>query len=119
MSGHHLDYARPRRTASGGVSWVTTGKATFVIAGSALALVAAGLAAVLWVMNAPAVPRSSLAKLRVGMTAPEVTQVLGTPDTRTAQPDGSQTWTYSRMTWAYLTVDFDANQTVVAFEHDD
>ena len=119
MDRPQLDYARPARPAAGRLRRDAAGRAALGIAGVAMCLVATGFGLVVWVMTAPAVPRSSLVRLNAGMSAGQVTQLLGAPDSTTVDPDGSQTWTYSRMTWAYLTIDFDAGQTVTAVSHDD
>ena len=90
----------------------------------AICLVAVAVAAVLfvaypiWVMNAPAVPAWKMARLQVGMSKDQVRQLLGEPGRRDLQDDGSETWTYSRMTWAILYVDFDPQGKLAGFVHD-
>ena len=71
-----------------------------------------------WVMCAPAVSSSKLARLQIGMSKSEVRKVFGSPDGIYPEHDRVEYWTYSRSTWAVLFVYFDENDRVFHFHHD-
>jgi outer membrane protein assembly factor BamE (lipoprotein component of BamABCDE complex) len=72
----------------------------------------------IWCMQAPAIPYSTMDKLRIGMNRNEVVALLGEPGSKFAESDGSQRWVYSRMTWAMYKVWVGSDGTVVRLEHD-
>src|SRR5262245_31867344 len=72
----------------------------------------------IWVGNAPAAPLSKMSQLRSGMSQAEVRQLLGEPGSRHVYDDGSESWAYSRMTWAILYVEFDPQGKLTDFRHD-
>jgi outer membrane protein assembly factor BamE (lipoprotein component of BamABCDE complex) len=94
-----------------------------LLAGSAvLTLMAITLLAVVgagaWCMFAPAIPYSKMEQMRVGMAANDVTDLLGTPESRFSQGAGAEEWVYSRHTWAMYKVWIGPDRTVLNFEHD-
>lgn len=72
-----------------------------------------------WVMNAPAVPLSKLARLHPGMSKADVQHLLGKPNSQVTHDDGSELWTYTRMTWAILYIQFNEQGELTSFDHDE
>jgi hypothetical protein len=71
-----------------------------------------------WVMEAPAVPQHRIAALQTRMLKIEVQRSLGEPTGRYSNVDGSESWTYSRGTWAILHVYFDRTGSLTHWVHD-
>jgi hypothetical protein len=89
-----------------------------VSAGIILFLSLAWLAYPTWVMQAPAIPYWRMNAMKQGMDRQEVQDLLGTPTSRHADLDGSETWTYSRGTWAIFYVYFSPEGVVKEYVHD-
>jgi outer membrane protein assembly factor BamE (lipoprotein component of BamABCDE complex) len=68
-----------------------------------------------WVMEAPAASPSKMDALRAGMTKAEVKELLGSGHSTHPMADGSESWVYTRFTWAILYVDFDASGRLVKY----
>ena len=71
-----------------------------------------------WCGFSPAVPYDRLALLTVGMTADEVTALLGPPRLRKNMSDGSHQWTYGmKMKRHVLMIDFSTEKKVRGYGH--
>ena len=71
-----------------------------------------------WVMNAHGVASRHLTSIRVGMTAADVTELLGNPDKAYPAAAGGESWVYDRGTWCMINLHFSANGVVVDWGHD-
>jgi outer membrane protein assembly factor BamE (lipoprotein component of BamABCDE complex) len=71
-----------------------------------------------WIMEAPALPQSSMAAIQPGMTSEQVRGLLGTPKAVDSNEDGSETWIYHRHTWAIFFVHFSQEGVVDETIHD-
>ena len=71
-----------------------------------------------WCGFSPAVPYARLAQLSVGMSADEVTALLGQPRLTRNMPDGSHQWTYGmKMKRHVLMIDFISQLKVRGYGH--
>ena len=71
-----------------------------------------------WCGFSPAVPYARLAQLSVGMTAEQVTALLGRPRLSKHMSDGSHQWTYGmKMKRHVLMIDFSPEQKVRGYGH--
>ena len=71
-----------------------------------------------WCAFSPAVPQFKIEKLQVGMTADEVTAVLGPPRASKATPDGVRQWIYGApMKRHVLIIEFGRHDKVETFAH--
>jgi hypothetical protein len=73
---------------------------------------------VVWMMEAPALPYSSMASIQPGMTCDEVRELLGAPKAVNLNEDGSETWVYHRNTWAVFFIYFSPDGVVDEAVHD-
>jgi hypothetical protein len=70
-----------------------------------------------WCLNSPAVPDQKLGHLRLGMTQPEVLELLGKPRRERARPNGPE-WHYGhRLKHHLLVIQFNEARRVAQFQH--
>lgn len=72
-----------------------------------------------WGRDASPTATSSTAKqelLHVGMSAADLVEALGEPTSKHPNADGSESWSYSRMTWTTYNVRLDSQGTVVGHD---
>ena len=89
-----------------------------LFAAAALAVPCGLFGCVVWMMEAPALPHSSMAAIQPGMTREQVRDRLGSPKTVASNEDGSETWIYHRHTWAIFFVYFSPEGAVDEAVHD-
>lgn len=109
-----------RQNRRGPLLWLAARSPRFwaVVVGVPTAALSIAVALGVWCLCAPAIPHSKMKQMHSGMSTAEVTSLLGAPGGRDPGSDGSQTWRYTRMTWAIFTVDFGPDGKVVGFDHD-
>ena len=74
-----------------------------------------------WSFNSPAVDLGALNRIQVGMTKLQVQEILGEPDEETPAHNypGSNWWYRKRFKWYALRIDFDENDKLLRYIHDD
>lgn len=74
-----------------------------------------------WSCNSPAVDLGALNQLQVGMTKPQVQEILGEPDEETSSLNtpGSHWWYKNPLKWYALRIDFTADDKLIRYMHDD
>lgn len=74
-----------------------------------------------WACNSPAVGLGDLNRIQVGMTKPQVEEVLGKPNEElAAHNDQGSHWVYKKpFKWYALRIDFDENDKLLRYIHDD
>jgi hypothetical protein len=81
--------------------------ASVVLAATAVGLLFGGY--LLRSFNRPPFPLERLERLEPGMTAVQVREVLGEPDSVEGEADGAETWAYARtLSWPIVNVYFDS-----------
>jgi len=71
-----------------------------------------------YVMTMPAISYSKMERLRSGMTAAEVRDLLGEPDNVLEQSGGREQWRYCPGTWAMYYIELDADGRITKHWHD-
>ncbi len=95
-------------------------KVIAITAATVLVLFGAYTAFAWWSVESHPVSKRKIAKLRVGMPATEVRDVLGRPWKEDSLESGGFAWTYgSSFQWYYFSVEFSASSNVVKFYEDD
>jgi hypothetical protein len=100
---------RPGQSLSRILFWFTA--SAFVVLGG-------WFGSIVWMMEAPALPHSSMAAVQVGMTRKQVSDLLGRPNAVNSNQDGSETWIYHRHTFAMFFVYFSEEGVVDEAVHD-
>jgi outer membrane protein assembly factor BamE (lipoprotein component of BamABCDE complex) len=73
-----------------------------------------------WSVESHPVSKRKMAKLRVGMPATEVREILGRPRKEEQSDSGAFAWLYgSKLQWYYFSVRFSTSSNVVEFLEDD